>query len=104
MMNENVGTKFSLSIKVVEKNASKTYTDSASTLKKIEDLSLITNRSFNEILKEIVNDFLTNGSIYDSENDKSYSIDEILDMHHGKVVSIKKDEIKKEITYEETQE
>lgn len=67
-----------ISIKKVEKNISKTYTDSESNIKAIEKIAEFTYRSFNDVLKEIVNNFIQNGKIHDLDNNKYYSVKEII--------------------------
>jgi len=66
-----------ISIKPIIKNESKTYTDREDIIQLLNDIAEFTNRSFNDVLKEIVHDFLNNGTIYDPENDAYYPIRDI---------------------------
>jgi len=66
-----------ISIKKIEGTQSKTYTDYNSNIDTLDKLAIVTNRSFNDVLKEIVKDFLDNGRIYDEDNDKYIPIREI---------------------------
>lgn len=68
-----------ISIKKIEKNVSKTYTDTESNIKAIEKIAEITYRSFNDVLKEIVNNFIQNGRIYNPDEDKYYDVKEIVE-------------------------
>ena len=68
-----------ISVKRIEKNISKTYTDTESNIKFIEKIADITYRSFNDVLKEIVNNFIQNGKIYDPDKDKYYDVKEIIE-------------------------
>lgn len=78
MENKNNNFIPTISIKKIEKNASKTYTDTESNIKILEKISTITYRSFNDVLKEIVNNFIENGQIYDPEENKYYEVKEIV--------------------------
>lgn len=78
MENKNNNFIPTISIKKIEKNASKTYTDTESNIKILEKISTITYRSFNDVLKEIINNFIENGQIYDPEENKYYEVKEIV--------------------------
>lgn len=78
MENKNNNFIPTISIKKIEKNASKTYTDTESNIKILEKISTITYRSFNDVLKEIVNNFIENGQIYDPEENNYYEVKEIV--------------------------
>lgn len=80
---KNGSNKFSISIKTTEKNISKTYTDSENNIKTLEKIAQITNRSFNDTLKEIVGNFIENGEIYDPCEKKYYSVEEVIE-NNGK--------------------
>lgn len=67
-----------ISIKKVEKNVSKTYTDKESNIKAIEKIAEITYRTFNDVLKEIVNNFIENGQIYDPDKNQYFSVKEMI--------------------------
>jgi ferritin-like metal-binding protein YciE len=68
-----------ISVKKIEKNVSKTYTDTESNIKALEKISEVTHRSFNDVLKEIVNNFIQNGQIYEPDKNEYYNVKEIID-------------------------
>lgn len=68
-----------ISVKKIEKNVSKTYTDTESNIKALEKISEVTYRSFNDVLKEIVNNFIQNGQIYEPDKNEYYNVKEIID-------------------------
>ncbi|MCK9470721.1 MAG: hypothetical protein M0Q88_03080 [Bacilli bacterium] len=82
MNNKDLDTPI-ISIKKIEKNLSKTYTDTQSNILTIEKLSNITGRSFNEIIKELVNNFIQNGKIFEPDEEKYYSVEEIIKKYKG---------------------
>lgn len=73
--NYNIPT---ISIKTAEKKLSKTYTDSKNTIDTLNKIAKITHRSFNDVLKEIINNFIENGKIYDPNEEKYYTVNEII--------------------------
>lgn len=73
-----------ISIKKIERNISKTYTDTETNIKAIEKIAKQTYRSFNDVLREIVNNFIENGQIYDPENKEYYSVKEIIEIETEK--------------------
>lgn len=77
-MNDNKEYIPTISIKKIEKNISKTYTDTESNIKAIEKIAEITYRSFNDVLKEVLNNFIQNGRIYNPDEDKYYNVKEII--------------------------
>lgn len=68
-----------ISIKKTEKNISKTYTDTESNISTIEAIAKLTNRSINDVLKELVNNFIQNGKIYDPTSEAHYSVKEFIE-------------------------
>lgn len=78
MTDQNKSFIPTISIKKIEKNVSKTYTDTESNIKVLEKISKITYRSFNDVLKEIVNNFIENGQIYNPEENKYYGVKDIV--------------------------
>ncbi len=70
-----------ISIKTIEKNTSKSYTDTQSNIDTLTKVAEITGRSFNDVLKQIVSNFIINGKIYNPEEDKYYGIEEMLKKH-----------------------
>lgn len=80
MVNNNDNNIPIISIKTIEKNLAKTYTDKENNIKTLEKIAKLTHRSFNDVLKEIVNNFIQNGKIYDPEKDKFYTVREFVNM------------------------
>ncbi|WP_459195797.1 hypothetical protein [Wukongibacter baidiensis] len=57
-------------IKKIEGSISRTYTDVESKINLLQKLSSVTNRSFNDVLKAIVDEYIKHGRVYDSDNDQ----------------------------------
>lgn len=70
-----------ISIKKIEKNVSKTYTDTESNMKAIDIIAEVTRRSSNDVLKEIVKNFIQSGKIYDSEENEYYDVKEVIEKY-----------------------
>lgn len=81
MDNKNDKISIAISIKQVEKNVSKTYTDNEQTIETLNKITKITNRSFNDVLKSIVASFIDNGTIYDPSEKEYYSIKQIIEKY-----------------------
>ena len=78
MENNNNANVPTISIKTIEKNVSRTFTDKQSNMDILNQIATITHRSFNDVLKEIVNNFIQNGKIYGPDKNKYYTVDEII--------------------------
>lgn len=81
MSKNNENYKPVISIKTIEKKLGRTYTDTESTILLLEDIAYLTHRSLNDVLKEIVNNFIENGQIYDPEEEEYYGVMEIVEKH-----------------------
>ena len=83
MTENNDNNKPVISIKTIEKRLGRTYTDTESTINLLEDIAKLTHRSLNDVLKEIVNNFIENGQIYNPEENKYYGVKEIVEKYNN---------------------
>ncbi|MCQ4924965.1 hypothetical protein NE686_17830 [Tissierella carlieri] len=70
-----------ISIKTIERNLSKTYTDTESNINTLQIVADTTKRSFNDVIKELVNNFIENGQIFNPEENKYYTVKEIVEKY-----------------------
>ena len=79
-MFEHESSKPILSVKKIQKTISKTYTDTEVNIATLDSIAKFTGRSFSDVLRNIVDNFIQNGRIYEPEENKYYTVKEILEI------------------------